>query len=512
MSSVRPDEYQVGAEEKGIDDLAHVEDPNTEELVVDADAKGFVDHTLVVDEATNRRLLRMINWRVLPCMCLCYLGQGLDKGAIGTASIMGLQKDTGMVGQDYALATTTFWAGLIIAQFPANRLVQILPLGKFMAGSLVLWGITLIIMAVAKSAAAILALRALLGVFESVCGPVLLAMSVMWYRRSEQPSVVNFYQAFVGVSTVISSLLGYGFYQVQGGKLLSWQYVFLIIAAVSILLGAVVFTILPDSPPKATCWSEHDRKLMVERVRVNDQGIKNPKWNWDQFYEAIKDVYVYMLFGLTFMNATVVGGIGTFSNLLVNQAFGFDVLHAQLLSMPTGTVIVLIYALTAWIVTKTNQTIYVLLGLAVFNWAGTITLITVAPSASTRGGLLVAFYILQCYQGQNPLIFQLCSRNVAGQTKRTVAYAASFAGWAGGNAIGPLLFYSGWAPRYLNTLYIHLAFYGAHAILIVATRLLLVQRNKKKEAAMPPTGDASQHLHAFEDLTDRQNPDFRYIM
>jgi hypothetical protein len=156
-----------------------------------------------------------------------------------------------------------------------------------------------------------------------------------------------------------------------------------------------------------------------------------------------------------------------------------------------------------------SQTIYVLLGLAVFNWIGTITLITVAPSPSTRGGLLFAFYILQCYQAQNPLIFQLCSRNVAGQTKRTVAYAASFAGWAGGNAIGPLLFYSGWAPRYLNTLYIHLGFYGAHAVLIVATRLLLVHRNKKKEAAMPATGDASQHLHAFEDLTDRQNPDFR---
>jgi hypothetical protein len=48
-----------------------------------------------------------------------------------------------------------------VAQFPANRLVQILPLGKFMSASLVLWGITLIIMAVSKTAAAILALRCL---------------------------------------------------------------------------------------------------------------------------------------------------------------------------------------------------------------------------------------------------------------------------------------------------------------------------------------------------------------
>lgn len=45
-------------------------------------------------------------------MCLCYLGQGLDKGVLGTASIMGLQKDTGMVGQDYALAVSaTFLDG-----------------------------------------------------------------------------------------------------------------------------------------------------------------------------------------------------------------------------------------------------------------------------------------------------------------------------------------------------------------------------------------------------------------
>ncbi len=39
-------------------------------------------------------------------MCLCYLAQGLDKGVLSTASIMGLQADTGMHGQDYALAVS----------------------------------------------------------------------------------------------------------------------------------------------------------------------------------------------------------------------------------------------------------------------------------------------------------------------------------------------------------------------------------------------------------------------
>ena len=64
-------------------------------------------------------------------------------------------------------------------------------------------------------------------------------MSVMWYKRSEQPTIVNFYQAFVGVSSVISGLLGFGFYQVTGGTLWSWQYLFLMIGFISIIMGIV---------------------------------------------------------------------------------------------------------------------------------------------------------------------------------------------------------------------------------------------------------------------------------
>ena len=38
--------------------------------------------------------------------------------------------------------------------------------------------------------------------------------------------------------------------------------------------------------------------------------------------------------------------------------------------------------------------------------------------------------------------------------------------------------------------------------------MLLVRRNKKKEAERI-SGQAINHLHAFEDLTDKENPDFR---
>lgn len=48
--------------------------------------------------------------RVLPIMCVAYLTQALDKGTLGTSSIMGWQKDVGAVGQgrySLRLKTTT---------------------------------------------------------------------------------------------------------------------------------------------------------------------------------------------------------------------------------------------------------------------------------------------------------------------------------------------------------------------------------------------------------------------
>ena len=98
-----------------------------EEIIVDTEVKGYTDSSVVIDAATNKRLLKLINkryvgrptfvlmGRVLPCMLMCYFAQALDKGCLGTASlqsarivrwadqqasIMGLQADTGMVGQD----------------------------------------------------------------------------------------------------------------------------------------------------------------------------------------------------------------------------------------------------------------------------------------------------------------------------------------------------------------------------------------------------------------------------
>lgn len=62
-------------------------------------AKYASDKAVHIDEKTEKRLKRLIDRRVLTIMIFTYFLQALDKGTLSFASIMGIQEDTGLKGQ-----------------------------------------------------------------------------------------------------------------------------------------------------------------------------------------------------------------------------------------------------------------------------------------------------------------------------------------------------------------------------------------------------------------------------
>jgi hypothetical protein len=123
------------------------------------------------------------------------------------------------------------------------------------------------------------------------------------------------------------------------------------------------------------------------------------------------------------------------------------------------------------------------------------------------------------------LIFSLISRNIAGQTKKSTALALTFIFWAAGNMTAPQIFQKDDAPRYKKGFTAHFCLYVLFNIWLVILRILLVRRNKAKkdaQAMQTTTGPSGMeetdkkvsggitHANAFADLTDMQNPDFRY--
>ena len=78
--------------------------------------------------------------------------------------------------------------------------------------------------------------------------------------------------------------------------------------------------------------------------------------------------------------------------------------------------------------------------------------------------------------------------------------------------LGPQVFLKWDEPRYFIAFATHLGCYSLLVIVIISLRFYLVRQNKKRDALAEATGSGEDRLaHAFEDLTDKENPNFRYV-
>ncbi|KAJ3723152.1 major facilitator superfamily domain-containing protein [Lentinula raphanica] len=477
------------------------------------------DKPIVIDDATNQRLRWMIHKRVLVVMVVTYFCQTLDKGTMNFASIMGITTDTHLVGQQYAWLTTCVYIAILVWEFPTNRLIQRFPIGKYLAFSISAWGAVLACSAACTNFTGLVIVRTLLGIFECVCQPAFVFLSTMWYTRDEQALVIGSFYSMNGFQQCVGGLIAYGVAHIQHAKLHNWQILFTLLGCLTFVWGIFVAWWLPDSPMRAICFSPEDRILMAERVRKNETGIQNREFKLYQAVEALRDPIVWSVTLISFTNGLPTGGLGAFSNLIIT-AFGYTQLQTYLLAIAQGAVIMAALFSGAYLSKRYGQKLVLAFIYTLPNIAGTIVFLCVPTTSETKVGLLIAFYCTQVFGAVAVLNLAVMSGNVAGRTKQVVASSLVFIAWATGNAAGPQVFRANDAPRYTKAFVAHIIIYGIQLAAIVFLRLHLMRQNQHKRRAqsLKETSvsgeDSNEHLdhkRAFEDLTDRENPDFRYV-
>lgn len=80
----------------------------------------------------------------------------------------------------------------------------------------------------------------------------------------------------------------------------------------------------------------------------------------------------------------------------------------------------------------------------------------------------------------------------------------------------PQIFRPSDAPRYIHGFIAHIIVYGIYMGLVVLTRVMLMRKNASKRSAAAAamegaSGENISHDLAFQDLTDKENPNFRYV-
>ncbi|KAI8627793.1 major facilitator superfamily domain-containing protein [Xylariaceae sp. FL1651] len=504
-----------------IDD-AELKGNHTDFAKVDKEIAKYASDTRVeISREENVRLRKLIDRRVLVVMICTYFLQAIDKGTLSFSSIMGLPKDTGLLRPDgkisqlYSWLTTCIYIAILVVEYPQNYIIARVPLGKYLGFSIFAWGAVLASHAACSNFRGLVTARTLLGIFESACQPAFVVLSAMWYRREEQAARVTYWYMMNGAQQIVGGLLAYLFTLITTGPLKSWQWLYLTYGIISIVFGVFVLFYMPDSPMRAKCFSEEDKRLMVERVRDNQTGLQNRLFKKKQVYDALTDPQTWCYAAIQLTTTLPTSGLGSFANIIISTNLKFSNLQTQLLAIVLGAYIIVVLLGSVWIVKKTGQNVLVALGFVVPSYIGTILLLTVPNETfSQHVGLLIAYYITLSFWAAQTLGLSLLSRNVGGQTKKSVVLAINFIFWATGNAIGPQVFLAWDAPKYHIAFATHLGCYSVLVLALIFFRWYLIRENKRRDKlaaeGVREAKDANL-THAFEDLTDRENPNFRYM-
>ncbi|KAH7400361.1 major facilitator superfamily domain-containing protein [Cadophora sp. MPI-SDFR-AT-0126] len=515
---------QIGSDPEKVLSAVEMEDVKGDHMDynrVDKEVQKYVsDVAIEISPEENSRLKKLIDRRVLPIMIITYFLQALDKGTLSFASIMGIRDDTHLVKQQFSWLTTCIYIAILIVEYPTNWLIQRLPIGKYLGISIIIWGTVLALHSVATNFTHLVVLRTLLGIFEAVCQPAFVYLSSMWYKREEQAATVSYWYMMNGAQQIVGGLLAYCFTLIKSppSPIKNWQAIFISYGSFSVVWGLVVLIMMPDSPMRAKCYSEADKKLMVERVRSNQTGVQNRQFRLEHVFEAFKDPQMYCYCLIAICTTLPTSGLGAFANIIIT-GFHFTVLQTQLLAMVLGAYIIIILMSSMWLVNRFKQNVLIMGIYVIPSFVGTIVLMTVKnTNKATQVGLLLSYYIVLSFWAAQSLSMTLITRNVAGQTKKSVVVAMNFICWASGNAIGPQVFLSWDSPRYLIAFATHMGCYVLLVIVLIVLRWYLRHENMKKDrvqaeflaagtGVVPDAGLA----HAFDDLTDKENVNFRYV-
>ncbi|GKT66783.1 allantoate permease [Colletotrichum tofieldiae] len=121
-----------------------------------------------------------------------------------------------------------------------------------------------------------------------------------------------------GLQQIVGGILAFGFSFIPASSpIRSWQALFMSYGIITVFWGFFVLWWMPDSPMKAHCFSEEDKKLLVERVRSNRTGLQNRKFRKEQVWAAFKDPQVYGFALIQLLTTLPSGGLGAFANIII---------------------------------------------------------------------------------------------------------------------------------------------------------------------------------------------------
>ncbi|WP_322061104.1 MFS transporter [Paraburkholderia sp. J63] len=221
-------------------------------------------------------LYRKVTFRLITLFCLCYFAAYLDRINIGLAKLQMLDalkfSDT-----IYGLGAGLFFAGYILFEVPSNLILQRVGAKLWIARIMITWGLLSGATLFVKTPLQFYTVRFLLGVAEAGFLPGVLLYLTQWYPDARRARIVALFMVGLPLSSMIGSPISGWIMRFFDGAhgLGGWQWLFLIEALPSILLGFAILRWLPNSIESAKWLDAHEKKALRANLDADPAGNKS---------------------------------------------------------------------------------------------------------------------------------------------------------------------------------------------------------------------------------------------
>lgn len=307
------------------------------------------------------KLVRKLDIWIMPILWLMYWLNYLDRNAIALARLNGLEKDLNLKPGEYQTCISILFVGYvsgsnlggkkfqgstrltctksrppdryILMQLPSNMMLTRVRPSVWMSTFMALWAVVSALTALSRDFTGMMLTRFFLGVAEAPYYPGALYMLASFYTRKEIATRISVLYTGNILATAFAGLIAIGIFRMDGAMgIKGWRWLFIIQGAVTFVVAAAGFWLLPDEPLTTRWLTAEERQLAHERIVRDTVGEKGVTSTWRGLAQAAKDPRVWLFAYMQHMHL----GANGFKNFFptVISSLGFDQTVTLVLTCP----------------------------------------------------------------------------------------------------------------------------------------------------------------------------------
>jgi MFS family permease len=285
------------------------------------DAPRVVTSTMASEEAS---VYAKVTWRIVPLLFLCYIVAYLDRVNVGFAKLQMLS-DLHFSETVYGLGAGIFFIGYFLFEVPSNIILHRIGARVWIARVMITWALISAAMMYATTPTLFYVMRFALGLAEAGLFPGVILYLTYWYPAPRRAKMLAYFIAGIPVAGIVGGpLSGWILHAMPGVYgLKGWQWLFLLEALPSLIMGIVVLLYLDNGIKDARWLTETEKAMLAANIAQDDghaeshrlrDGFTNPRvW----LLSAIYFCFIMGLYGVGFYLPTLIKGAGVSNPLTI---------------------------------------------------------------------------------------------------------------------------------------------------------------------------------------------------